>query len=175
MLNHFSCVWLCTPTDGGPPGFSIHGFLQARILVWVAMLSSRGSSWPRDQTMSLTSPTLTGAFFTVSATKEAPLRSLGFSKQLPKWLWKREYYQSSLLSEFKFNKYLSSTNMVTLLLYLHPSVTNKHIPHSLRKYQWLLKSYQLGLQLFPQSQYLHWFAQSKGTQEGKCSEPSHPH
>ena len=39
---------LCDPTD--PPGSSVHGILQARILEWVAMPSSRGSSWPRDRT-----------------------------------------------------------------------------------------------------------------------------
>ena len=33
-----------------PRGSSVHGFLQARILEWVAMPSSRGSSWPRDRT-----------------------------------------------------------------------------------------------------------------------------
>ena len=33
------------------PGSSVHGDLQARILVWVAMSSSRGSSWPKDQTL----------------------------------------------------------------------------------------------------------------------------
>ena len=33
-----------------PPGSSVYGILQARILEWVAMPSSRGSSWPRDQT-----------------------------------------------------------------------------------------------------------------------------
>ena len=33
-----------------PPGSSVHGILQARMLEWVAMLSSRGSSQPRDQT-----------------------------------------------------------------------------------------------------------------------------
>ena len=33
----------------GSPGSSVHGILQARILEWVAMLSSRRSSWPRDQ------------------------------------------------------------------------------------------------------------------------------
>ena len=36
--------------DCSPPGSSVHGILQARILGWVAMPSSRGSSWPRDQT-----------------------------------------------------------------------------------------------------------------------------
>ena len=35
---------LCDPTDCCPPGSSVHGILQARILEWVAMLSSRGSS-----------------------------------------------------------------------------------------------------------------------------------
>ena len=39
-----------TPMDCSPPGSSVHGILQARILQWVAMPSSRGSSWPRDQT-----------------------------------------------------------------------------------------------------------------------------
>ena len=33
-----------------PPGFSVHGILQTRILEWVATDFSRGSSWPRDQT-----------------------------------------------------------------------------------------------------------------------------
>ena len=35
---------LCEPMDYSPPGFSVHGILQARILEWVAMPSSRGSS-----------------------------------------------------------------------------------------------------------------------------------
>ena len=39
MLSGFSRVWLCNP---GPPGSSVHGILQARILEWVAMPSSRG-------------------------------------------------------------------------------------------------------------------------------------
>ena len=36
--------------DCSPPGFSVHGILQARILEWVAISSSGGSSWPRDRT-----------------------------------------------------------------------------------------------------------------------------
>ena len=45
-----SCLSLCDPTDCSPPGSSVHGILQARILEWVAMPSSRGSSPPRDWT-----------------------------------------------------------------------------------------------------------------------------
>ena len=41
MLSRFS---LYDPMDSSPPGSSVHGILQARIPVWVAMPSSRGSS-----------------------------------------------------------------------------------------------------------------------------------
>ena len=44
------CPALCNLMDHSLPGSSIHGILQARILEWVAMPSSRGSFWPRDQT-----------------------------------------------------------------------------------------------------------------------------
>ena len=44
------CVQLCDPVDYSPPGSFVHGILQARILEWVAMPSSRGSTQPRDQT-----------------------------------------------------------------------------------------------------------------------------
>ena len=43
-----SCPTLCGPMDCSPPGFSVCGILQARILEWVGMPSSRGSSPPRD-------------------------------------------------------------------------------------------------------------------------------
>ena len=45
-----SCLTLCDAMNCTPPGSSVHGILQAVILEWVAMPSSRGSSWPRDQT-----------------------------------------------------------------------------------------------------------------------------
>ena len=45
-----SCLTLCDPMDCSPPGSSVHGILQAKILEWVVSLSSWGSFWPRDQT-----------------------------------------------------------------------------------------------------------------------------
>ena len=45
-----SCVTLCDSMDCSPPGSSVHGILQATILEWIAMPSSRGSSRPRDRT-----------------------------------------------------------------------------------------------------------------------------
>ena len=44
------CPTLCDTKDCGPPGSSVHGILQARILEWVAVSSSRGFSRPRDGT-----------------------------------------------------------------------------------------------------------------------------
>ena len=55
LLVYFACPqaqWsptLCNPMDFSPPGSSVHGILQARILEWVVMPSSRGSSQPRDR------------------------------------------------------------------------------------------------------------------------------
>ena len=45
-----SCPTLCNPKDCSPSGSSVHGILQASILEWVAISSSRGSSWLRDRT-----------------------------------------------------------------------------------------------------------------------------
>ena len=44
-----SCPTLCDPVDGSLPGSSIHGILQARILEWVTISFSSGSSRPRDR------------------------------------------------------------------------------------------------------------------------------
>ena len=44
------CPTLCDPMDYSPPDSSVHGISQARILEWVPMSSSRGSSQPGDQT-----------------------------------------------------------------------------------------------------------------------------
>ena len=45
-----SCLTLFNPINCSPPGSSVHRILQARILEWVAISSSRGSAWPRDWT-----------------------------------------------------------------------------------------------------------------------------
>ena len=45
-----SCPTLCDPVDRSPPASSIHEILQARILEWITISFSRGSSQPRDRT-----------------------------------------------------------------------------------------------------------------------------
>ena len=57
-----SCLSLCDPMDYSSPGSSVHGILQARIMEWLAIPFSRGSSYPRDWTQ--VSHTA-GRFFTI--------------------------------------------------------------------------------------------------------------
>ena len=63
-----SCPILCDPMDYNLPGSSVHGILQARILKWVAMPSSRESSQPSDRTQV---SRIAGRFFTSWTTREA--------------------------------------------------------------------------------------------------------
>ena len=63
-----SCLTLCDPMDCSPPGSSVHGILQARILEWVAISFSRGSSQARDRTQV---SRIAGRRFNLWATREA--------------------------------------------------------------------------------------------------------
>ena len=71
MFSHLSHNQLCDPRDGSPPGSSVHGVLQARMLEWVAVPFYRDLPDPGIEPMSLQSPALVGRFFTTSATWEA--------------------------------------------------------------------------------------------------------
>ena len=65
------CPTLCYPMGCRPPGSSVHGVLQARILEWRAISFSRGSPKPAIEPASLASPALAGRFFTTTAAWEA--------------------------------------------------------------------------------------------------------
>ena len=67
MLVAQSCLTLCDPMDCSSPGSSVRGILQARILEWVAMPSSGGSSRPSDRTQV---SRRAGRFFIIWATRE---------------------------------------------------------------------------------------------------------
>ena len=66
-----ACLTLCDSLDSKLPGCSIHGISQARTLEWVAISSSRASSWPRDWTHISTVSCVAGGFFTHWAIGEA--------------------------------------------------------------------------------------------------------
>ena len=63
-----SCLTLCDPMDCSLPVSSVYGIFQARVLDWVVISFSRGSSQPRDQTQV---SCIAVGFFTVWTTREA--------------------------------------------------------------------------------------------------------
>ena len=65
-----SCPTLCDPMDCSPPGSSVHGILQLRILEWVTTPFSRASSQPWNRTWV---SCIAGRFFTIWAAREALL------------------------------------------------------------------------------------------------------
>ena len=74
-----SCPTLCDPLDCSPPGSSVHEVFQSRVLDWVAISSSKGSSQPRDQTKIFCTPLIAGRFFTTELSWK-PLYSRGQMK-----------------------------------------------------------------------------------------------
>ena len=110
------------PMDYSLPGSSTYGILQARILEWVAISSSKGSSWPRDQTWV---SCVAGRFFTVWATKEA---LVNFRSSLL-FIWHECIYISfyglhSSLCWLEIYEYISILNLIAI--YVH-GYTFKHI------------------------------------------------
>ena len=75
-----SCLTLCDPTGCSPPGFSVHGILQARILKWIAIPFSRGTSQPRNRNLV---SCMAGRFFTVWATGKSSLSCSCYLKAIP--------------------------------------------------------------------------------------------
>ena len=88
LISHICCRGsvarsypaLCDPMAYSPPGSSVHGVLQARVLEWVDSPSSRESSQPRDGTQV---SHISWGFFTVWATREALVRI----EALYSWWW----------------------------------------------------------------------------------------
>ena len=68
------CPTLCGSLDCSPPGPSVHGMLQARMLQWVLCPPPEDLPHPETEPVSLTALALAGGFFTTSATWEALLR-----------------------------------------------------------------------------------------------------
>ena len=94
-LGAQACLTLCDPMGCSPPGSSVHGVLQARILEPVAMPSSRGSPHPGIELSSLHSPALAGGVLTTITTWEALLLLTHPLFSLTKVLMKSRAHHSS--------------------------------------------------------------------------------
>ena len=107
-----SCLTLCDPRDCSLPGSSIHEISQARILEWIAISISWGSSWPRDWTQV---SHLAGRLFTVWAIRES-------SKEKVCFLWlKRKKVLANLYNSIlmNFQLFLSPDN--NYLSHIYPN------------------------------------------------------
>ena len=74
------CLTLCNPMDYSPPGSSVHGILQARILEWVAISFSRGSYQPRDR---IWVSRIAGRLFNLWATREDSINTYTMLNKTP--------------------------------------------------------------------------------------------
>ena len=69
-ITPYLSLTLCDPMDSSPPGSSVHGILQTRILEWIAIPFSRGTPQPRDQTQDSGTA---GRFFNAEPPGKIPL------------------------------------------------------------------------------------------------------
>ena len=135
------CVWFfCDPMDCSPPGSSVHGIFQTRILKWVAMTSSMGSSPPRNQTQV---SCIAGGFCTAWATREVfESLSVRFSSvqlfshvQLFVTPWITACQASlSITNSWRSSKLMSIKSVMpsSHLILCHPQLLLPPIPPSIR-------------------------------------------
>ena len=86
-----SCLTVCEPMDWSPPGSSVHGILQAGILEWVAMPSSRGSSQPKAWTFISYVSCIGRQFFTTFGEGANVYWSLTLWEKLERQHWAKQY------------------------------------------------------------------------------------
>ena len=91
LLSCKLCLTLCNPMDCSPPGSSVHGISQARILEWVAISFSRESSQPRNQTHV---SCLADRFFTTEPPGKPCVHMHAYIIKLPKFLQLAHYFVS---------------------------------------------------------------------------------
>ena len=121
------CPTLCDPIDGSPLGSSVPGILLARILEWVAILFSRGSSWPRNQTCVSYGSCIGRRILYHWATWEAPIHTYLLNIQKTKIMasgpitsWQID---GETVADFIFGEAPKSLHMVTAAMKLKDAYT----------------------------------------------------
>ena len=99
-------TWTCDPMDCSLPGSSVHSLLQARILEWLAIPFSRGSSQPRDQTWV---SCIAGIFFAIWATRKPPATGWSWLSD-PDHSWQSPHFRKALLANTKYIQILETFN-----------------------------------------------------------------
>ena len=111
------------PHDCSPPGSSVHGIFQARVLEWVAMPCSRGSSRPRSPTHASCSSSIAGGFFTAEALGRAKVDIWYYIcfKCTTEWVHILKHYEMNCYD--KFGYHVSPQRFLTRLLTIFPVCT----------------------------------------------------
>ena len=104
------------------PGSSAHGIIQARILEWVAMTSSKGSSQPKDQTSISCGSCITGRFFTTE-----PPRKPRYSKQQNRPKKKKSLFFWDLLDIWRRQKIIQPLRKLCSILVYERGYVKKKI------------------------------------------------
>ena len=113
MLVAQLCLTLCDPMDCSPQGSSVHEIFQARILEWVAISFSRGSSQSRDRTpVSCTA----GRFFTDWATREAKPREWTSININVNFVRRQRSCKSKWRQSWWYIRFLNFTHNITTIL-----------------------------------------------------------
>ena len=152
-----SCVSLCDPMNCSPEGSSVHGILQARILKWVAISSSKGSSQPKDWThVSYVSCSGRG-FFTTSATWK-PHRYRYISSV--QWLSRVQVFATPRTAAHQASLSITNSQSLLKLMSVESLMPSKHLIlcHPLL----LLPSIFPASGSFPMSQFFSSGGQSTG-------------
>ena len=105
-----SCLTLCDPMDCSLSGSSAHGIFQARVLEWIAISFSRGSSQPRNQTRV---SRIAGRRFAVSSVKFGKFLDIIFSKNFFYII----LFSFCDFSDMKDTSLLSCTSNTLLVIY----------------------------------------------------------
>ena len=132
--------------DCSLPGSSGHGILQARILEWVAISYSKGSSWPRNWTCVSCVSCIAGRFFTHWATREGPFFSnRGESHPYVGHCWGKFLTVSQRLATQKPTAHALASSLLFPGSYLHSTtgISWDHLPHKLiysksHTFEWVL-------------------------------------
>ena len=182
-----SCPTLCDHMDHSPPGPSFHGILQARILEFIAISFSRGSSQPRDRNQ--VSHTA-GRLFTIWAAREAQLwgkcnLTLSSVQSLSRvqlfatpWITAHQASLSitnsrSLLKLMSIESEMPSNHLILC----HPLLLLPPIPPSIRVFfQWVNSSHEVTkvLEFQLQHQSFQWTPRTYLLQDGLVGSPCSP-
>ena len=134
------CLTLWDPTDYSPPGSSVQGILQTRILEWVAMPSSRVSSWPRGRTHISCGSCIADRFFT--AQPPGKIWKLAYDPAIPPLgiYWEKTTTLKDMYPSVHCSTIYNSQDVEATKIFINRYMDKEVVIHIFMKYYSALKS-----------------------------------